>query len=201
MNVRIFWVHAMERLCTQTRPRFIVSSESCWRVESEPMLTPRKKSHLLEAQKRIRPTTPHQAGQRAKHTPTELFRPRHTLLKFHSWDISWSLQRLHQNVTGGWLNVAINFLVAVVNTLSTKTHSSKEIAEFSSENADAKSICYCKQTVKSKLSLSTECVETKLCKPCTFFTSYLHSLCGMVWYRTSRVKKKTECVWWVAKHC
>ena len=62
------------------------------------------------------------------------------------------------------------FLVAVVNTLSTKTHSFKEIAEFSFENADVKSICYCKQRMKRKLSLSSECVKTKLCKPCTSFT-------------------------------
>ena len=76
-----------------------------------------------------------------------------------------------------------------MNTLNTKTHSSKEKAEFSFENADVKSICYCKQRVKSILSLSSECVETKLCKPCTSFTSYLHSWCGMVRYRTPRVKR------------
>ena len=80
-----------------------------------------------------------------------------------------------------------NFLVAVVDTLNTKAHSSKEMPEFSFENADAKSICYCKQRIKSKLSLSSECVETKLCKQCTSFTSHLHSSCGMAWYRTLRV--------------
>ena len=63
--------------------------------------------------------------------------------------------------------LTLNFLVAVVNTLNTKTHSSKEIAEFCFKNAGVKSICYCKQRMKSKLSLSSECVETKLCKPCT----------------------------------
>ena len=50
-----------------------------------------------------------------------------------------------------------NFLVAVVNTFNTKTHSSKEMAEFCFENADLKSIRYCKQGMKSKLSLSSEC--------------------------------------------
>ena len=30
MNVRIFWVHAMECMCAKTRPRFILSSESVW---------------------------------------------------------------------------------------------------------------------------------------------------------------------------
>ena len=62
-----------------------------------------------------------------------------------------------------------------MNTLNTKTHSSKEIAEFSFENADVKSICYCNQRMKSKLSLSSECVRTKPCKPCTSFASHLHS--------------------------
>ena len=75
----------------------------------------------------------------------------------------------------------------MVNTLSTKTHSFKEIDEFSFENADVKSVCYCQQRMKRKLSLSSECVKTKLCKPCTSFTSHLHSSCGMVWYRTLRV--------------
>ena len=49
-----------------------------------------------------------------------------------------------------WLT--LNVLVAVVNSLSTKTHSSKEVSEFCFGNADVKSICYCKQRVKSKLS-------------------------------------------------
>ena len=70
----------------------------------------------------------------------------------------------------------------MVNTLNTKTHSSKEMDEFSVKNADAKSICYCQQRMKSKLSLSSECVETKLHKLCTSFTSHLHSLCGTVRY-------------------
>ena len=80
--------------------------------------------------------------------------------------------------------LTLNFLVAVVETLNTKTHSSKEIGEFSFENADVESICYCKQRMKGKLSLSSECVKTKLCKLYTSFTSHLHSWCGMVWYRT-----------------
>ena len=37
-------------------------------MESEPMLTPRKKSPLLEAQRRVKPATLHLAGQRAQHT-------------------------------------------------------------------------------------------------------------------------------------
>ena len=49
--------------------------------------------------------------------------------------------------------LTLNFLVALVNTLNTKTHSSKERAKFSFENADAKSICYYKERMKSKLSL------------------------------------------------
>ena len=78
------------------------------------------------------------------------------------------------------------FLVTVVNTLNTKIHCSKEIAEFSFENADVKSSCCCKQRMKSKLSL-LECVKTKFCKPCISFIWHQHCLCGMVWYRTLRV--------------
>ena len=46
-------------------------------MESEPMLTQREKSSLPEKnshQRRIEPTTLHQAGQRAQHTTNELFR-------------------------------------------------------------------------------------------------------------------------------
>ena len=85
-------------------------------------------------------------------------------------------------------SLTLNFPVAVVNTLNTKTHSSKEMVEFPFKNADVKSICYCKQRMKSKLSLSLECVKTKLYNLCTSFTLHLHSSCGMVWYRTLRVK-------------
>ena len=45
--------------------------------------------------------------------------------------------------------LALNFLVAVVNTLNTKTYSSKETAEFCFENADVKGICYSKQRQKT----------------------------------------------------
>ena len=43
--------------------------------------------------------------------------------------------------------------------------------------------------MKGTLTPSSEGVETKLCKPCTSFTTRLHSSCGMVWYRTLRVEK------------
>ena len=79
-----------------------------------------------------------------------------------------------------------------MNTLNTKTRSSKETAEFSFENADVKSICYCKQRMEGTLSLSSECVERKLCKPCTSFISHLHGSCGMVRYRTLRVNPRAE---------
>ena len=79
-----------------------------------------------------------------------------------------------------------------MNTLNTETHSSKEIAEFSLENADIESIFMCKERIKSKLSLSSECVETKICKPRTPFTSHRHCWCGMVWYRALRVKQPVK---------
>ena len=75
-----------------------------------------------------------------------------------------------------------------MNTLNTQTHSCKEMTEFYFENAQVKSISNCKQREKSKLSLPSECVQTKLCKPNTYFTSHLYSLCGMMRYKTLRVK-------------
>ena len=47
MNVRIFWVRAMQCMYAQTRPRFILSPEGVFGgMEFEPMLTPREKSPL-----------------------------------------------------------------------------------------------------------------------------------------------------------
>ena len=85
----------------------------------------------------------------------------------------------------GRVALTLNFLVAVVNTLN----SSKEISEFFSKNANVKSISHCKQRMKSKLSpFFPECVKKKLCKPSSSFIRRLHSLRGMVRYRTLRVK-------------
>ena len=78
------------------------------------------------------------------------------------------------------MRLTLNFLVAVVSTSNTKTHSCKEKAEFSFENENVRSICYCKQRMKSKLSLSSECVKTKLCKLCT---SFLLTPTQLVWNR------------------
>ena len=44
--------------------------------------------------------------------------------------------------------------------------------------------------MKGTLSFSSECVETKFCRPCTSFTSPLHGLCGRVWFL--RVKKRRD---------
>ena len=90
------------------------------------------------------------------------------------------------------ISLTLNFLVAVLNTLNTKTHSSKEMADLSSENADVESICYCEQRMKSTPSLTSECVKTKLCKLCTSFTWHLHCSYGMVWYRTFRVNEMSS---------
>ena len=54
-------------------------------------------------------------------------------------------------------DLTLKFLVAVVNTVNTKTHSSKEMAEFSFENAYVKSICYCKQRTERKLTFFRMC--------------------------------------------
>ena len=77
------------------------------------------------------------------------------------------------------MGLTLNFLVAVVNSLHTKTHSSKEMAEFCFETADVKSICYSEQRMKIKLTLSSECVKTK---SCTSFTSHLHNMWNGVVY-------------------
>ena len=75
MNVRIFWVRVMKCMCAQTRPRFILSSESVFGgMEFEPMLTPREKSPLPENVPRGG-SNPQRCGQRAQALPTELFWP------------------------------------------------------------------------------------------------------------------------------
>ena len=86
MNVTIFWVHAMECMCAQTRPRFNLYSHPKEflgnGVESEPMLSPREKSCLQEAQRRVEPMTLHHAGQWAQHTSNWAIRaPLHYSLK------------------------------------------------------------------------------------------------------------------------
>ena len=69
----------MECMCAQTRPRFILSSKRVLGgMQSEPMLTPRKKISLAEKKcpkRGIEPTTLHLARQRAPHTTKEVFRP------------------------------------------------------------------------------------------------------------------------------
>ena len=45
----------------------------------------------------------------------------------------------------------------MVNGSNTKTHSSKEITEFSIENADVKSICYCKEDEKQTVTFFRMC--------------------------------------------
>ena len=55
------------------------------------------------------------------------------------------------------LFLAVDFLVAVVNTLN----SSKEISELFFENADVERICYCNQRMRSKLSLPFRMCQNK----------------------------------------
>ena len=65
MNVRIFWVYVMECMCAQTSPHSYLKEFKG--MESEPMLTPREKSPLLEVQSRMEPVMLHHAGQQAQH--------------------------------------------------------------------------------------------------------------------------------------
>ena len=64
MNVRIFWVHAMECTCAQARP-FILSSESVFGECSQNPCSLQGKNPLYlknSPQRRIEPMTLHQAG-------------------------------------------------------------------------------------------------------------------------------------------
>ena len=67
------------------------------------------------------------------------------------------------------ISIALNFLVAVVNSFNTKTHSSKEMTEFCFENAHDKSICCCKERVKSTLSLFSRMCRTEALKAVHIF--------------------------------
>ena len=72
----------MKCMCTETRPRFILSSEGVFGgMEFEPMLTPREKSPLRENVPRGG-SNPRRCGQRAQALPTELFRPLNCIFFF-----------------------------------------------------------------------------------------------------------------------
>ena len=73
------------------------------------------------------------------------------------------------------LLLTLNLLVAVVNTLNIKTHSSKEIALFSFENADVESICCCKQRMKSKQSLFLQNVSKQSSVSCAHLSPHTYT--------------------------
>ena len=75
----------------------------------------------------------------------------------------------------------------MVNCLNTKTHSLKEMTEFCFENA----VLLQTEDKKRTVTFFRMC-QKKLCKSCTSFTSHLHSLCGMVWYRTWKSSQWTR---------
>ena len=69
MNVRIFGVHALECMCAQTRPRFILSPERVLGGNGvSNHVNCKGKSSLPEAKGRLRSVTVHHAGQRAQRT-------------------------------------------------------------------------------------------------------------------------------------
>ena len=68
MNVRIFWVHATECMCAQTKPWFILSSEGVLRNWVRTHANSKGKSTLPEAQRRVEPVTMHHEGQWTLHT-------------------------------------------------------------------------------------------------------------------------------------
>ena len=71
----------MECMCAHTRPWFILSSKRVFEERSQkPGELQRKKSPLLEAQRRVKPQTLHHTGQQAQHN-TSLFQPPQRLFK------------------------------------------------------------------------------------------------------------------------
>ena len=64
-----------------------------------------------------------------------------------------------------------------MNTLNTKTHSSKEMTEFSFENADVKGICYCKQRMKST-SHFLQKVLKRSSVGCAHLLPHTHTACA-----------------------
>ena len=104
----------MECMYTQTRPRFILSSEKSFRgVELEPMLTPMEISPPPEKKfphRRNEPTTLHQAGQRAQHTANELFRSQAGTDPHLCWLTAFPFS--HQGGPGKWR--LLNYTVRTV---------------------------------------------------------------------------------------
>ena len=81
------------RMCAQTRPQFILSSERVfWGMEFEPMLTPREKSPLPENFPRGG-SNPRRCGQRAQTLPTSYSSP-HTCLKMWMLDSCEPIHRM-----------------------------------------------------------------------------------------------------------
>ena len=68
VNVRSFWVSAMVCIWAWTRPQFMLSCERVFGNGVRTHVNSKEKSPLLDAQRRVRPATLHQAGQWAQHT-------------------------------------------------------------------------------------------------------------------------------------
>ena len=84
MSVRIFWVHTMECMCVHRLDLGLSSHPKEFLGNGvRTIVNPKRKipsTGKKSPQRRIEPTTLHQAGQRAQHTTNELFRPRNQLL-------------------------------------------------------------------------------------------------------------------------
>ena len=76
-------------------------------MESEPMLTPREKSPLPQAQRKIEPATLQHAGQPAKHNVTVFFTPSRLFLN-----------SLHGSIKGNMMHfclLGINLITSPIN--------------------------------------------------------------------------------------
>ena len=83
MNVRIFYVLAMECMCAQSRPQFILLCKRGLGMKSEPMLTPREEFPLQKALRKVEPVMLHREPNTP---PTELFQPQWPVSDFDHLD-------------------------------------------------------------------------------------------------------------------
>ena len=77
-----------------------------------------------------------------------------------------------------------SILLSMVNILSSNPipiRTERNLVQFCFNNSNIKGSSYCKQSLKSKIKLSSQRVQAKHGEICLYFTSNQHSLCGVVW--------------------
>ena len=108
MNVRIFWVCAMECMCAQTRPQFILSSKRVFRNEVRTSVNSKRKIPSTEDSDSGEDWTHglQNAGQRAQHTTdwAILAHRHHVSLHFHHkiLPLEWPVHMLSSSSPGSY---------------------------------------------------------------------------------------------------